>query len=102
VLPKPAVESRDAVGDLAGHGDEPAALHGHHGRAGRRPLRDQPRAQAGDQIRNARASALDYYVFVRDAFVQHRTARIRGEYVTRGDTLDASSHVMADELYDVE
>jgi phospholipid-binding lipoprotein MlaA len=93
---------RDAVGDLLGMAMNPLLYTGTTVAPVGVLFAINTRAQADDQIRNARASALDYYVFVRDAFVQHRTARIRGEYVTRGDTLDASSHVMADELYDVE
>lgn len=61
------------------------------------------RAQADDQLRAAQAASLDFYVFLRDAFVQRRTAQIRGEYVSRtANSLDASSHVLADDLYDLE
>jgi phospholipid-binding lipoprotein MlaA len=93
---------RDAVGDLLGMAMNPLLYTGTTVAPIGVLFAINTRAQADDQIRNARASALDYYVFVRDAFVQHRSARIRGEYVTRGDTLDARSHVMADDLYDVE
>jgi phospholipid-binding lipoprotein MlaA len=41
------------------------------------------RAQMDDQIRIAHENALDYYVFLRDAYVQRRTRQIRGDYVTR-------------------
>lgn len=41
------------------------------------------RALADDAITQAKASALDFYVFTRDAFIQRRNREIRGEYVTQ-------------------
>ena len=41
------------------------------------------RAQADDAIAQAKESALDFYVFTRDAFIQRRDRAMRGEYVTR-------------------
>lgn len=94
---------RDAVGDLLGMAMNPLLYTGTTVAPVGVLFAINTRAEADDRIRTARSSALDYYVFVRDAFVQHRTAQVRGEYVTRGDdALDASSHVMADELYEVE
>jgi ABC-type transporter lipoprotein component MlaA len=58
------------------------------------------RAQADEMIAQARKSALDFYVFTRDAFVQRRNGEIRGEYVTQprdGETNPA----FPPDLYDV-
>lgn len=41
------------------------------------------RARADDAIAQAKESALDFYVFTRDAFIQRRNREIRGEYVTQ-------------------
>jgi phospholipid-binding lipoprotein MlaA len=94
---------RDAFGDLLGMAMNPLLYAGTTVAPVGVLFAVNARAAADDQIRNARASALDYYLFVREAFVQQRTARIRGDYVTRDTSaLDASSHVLADDLYDVE
>jgi phospholipid-binding lipoprotein MlaA len=55
------------------------------------------RAQIDDRMRTAEASALDYYLFVRDAYIQHRTKVIRNEYVT----LPQEGEV-ADDLYTID
>ena len=59
------------------------------------------RARADSRIENARRSALDYYVFVRDAFMQYRKAAIRNS----GSVSDYGSGAIydegpGDELYD--
>lgn len=61
------------------------------------------RAQADDQIRAGREAALDYYLFVRDAFIQRRTMQIRGEYVTNltAEELAAAAYGPSDDLYDL-
>lgn len=62
------------------------------------------RAEADEKIRIARESALDLYVFVRDAYIQRRTKEIRGEYVTRlreGEIPDDPMG-MPEDLYDVQ
>lgn len=41
------------------------------------------RALADDAIQQAKASALDFYVFTRDAYIQRRNRELRGEYVTQ-------------------
>lgn len=61
------------------------------------------RARADEQIESARRSALDYYVFVRDAFTQYREAQINN----RGDASDYGSGEIygagpGDELYEVD
>lgn len=61
------------------------------------------RARADERIESARRSALDYYVFVRDAFSQYRESAIRN----RGAVSDYGSGAIydegpGDELYDVD
>jgi len=61
------------------------------------------RARADEQIESARRSALDYYVFVRDAFMQYRKAQINNS----GSASDYGSGEIygagpGDELYEVE
>jgi phospholipid-binding lipoprotein MlaA len=61
------------------------------------------RARADERIEAARRSALDYYVFVRDAFMQYREAAIRN----RGAVSDYGSGAIyeggpGDDLYDVD
>jgi phospholipid-binding lipoprotein MlaA len=62
------------------------------------------RAEADDKIRIAQESALDYYVFVRDAYIQRRTREIRGDYATRlreGNVAD-DPMTMPDDPYELE
>lgn len=62
------------------------------------------RAEADDKIRRAKETALDYYVFVRDAYIQKRNQEIRGDYVTRlreGEIPDDPMG-MPEDLYDVK
>lgn len=94
---------RDAVGDLLGMAMNPLLYTGTAVAPVGILFAVNARAEADDQIRAAQAASLDFYVFMRDAFIQRRTAQIRGEYVTPdGGSLDASSHVMADDLYETE
>jgi len=58
------------------------------------------RAQADDAIAQAKESALDLYVFTRDAFIQRRTREIRGEYVTQARDGETDPAFPPD-LYDV-
>ncbi|RIL05003.1 MAG: ABC transporter [Proteobacteria bacterium] len=60
------------------------------------------RAEADDKIRLAKESALDYYVFVRDAYVQRRAREIRGDYASRLHE-DAANEptTFPENLYDV-
>lgn len=60
------------------------------------------RAQADEQIRAGREAALDYYLFVRDAFIQRRTMQIRGEYVTNltDEEIAAAAYGPSDDLYE--
>ena len=48
------------------------------------------RAQEDQEIETSRRAALDYYVFVRDAYFEKRTSNVRTDYVTR-DLGDDSS-----------
>lgn len=94
---------RDAFGDVLGMAMNPLLYTGTTVAPVGVLFAINARAEADDEIRAAQATALDYYVFVRDAFIQHRARQVRGEYVTRDDdTLDASSHVLADDLYEVQ
>jgi phospholipid-binding lipoprotein MlaA len=43
------------------------------------------RAMAGEDIDEARAESFDYYVFVRDAYLQSRAARVAGRETPRAD-----------------
>ncbi|RIL08237.1 MAG: VacJ-like lipoprotein [Proteobacteria bacterium] len=61
------------------------------------------RARADQQIENARRSALDYYVFVRDAYMQYREAAV----ANRGSTSDYGSGAIyeagpSDDLYELD
>lgn len=61
------------------------------------------RARADERIESARRSALDYYVFVRDAYMQYRESAIRNS----GAVSDYGSGALYDEgpsddLYDVD
>ncbi len=58
------------------------------------------RAQADEQIATARRSALDYYVFVRDAFVARRKAQIRNEEPPDPDASEQQEDDLYDDLYD--
>jgi len=62
------------------------------------------RAEADARIRIAKESALDYYAFVRDAYVQTRTREIRGDYVTRLREGEIPDDPMGqpEDLYDVQ
>jgi phospholipid-binding lipoprotein MlaA len=61
------------------------------------------RARADDRIENARRSALDYYVFVRDAYTQYREAQIENRGAASdygaGEFYDSGP---GDSLYDVD
>jgi phospholipid-binding lipoprotein MlaA len=61
------------------------------------------RAVADERIEDARRNALDYYVFVRDAFMQYREAAIgnRGGYSPYGAD-PASAPGPSDDLYEVD
>lgn len=61
------------------------------------------RAQADDTIRAAEDSALDYYLFVRETWVQRRTRFIRNEYVTQPQEGELADPVFAmpDDLYEI-
>jgi phospholipid-binding lipoprotein MlaA len=48
-----------------------------------------------DDVRAARAASLDYYVFVRNAYIQRRTALIRNEVVYGQEQID-------DSLYEID
>ena len=63
------------------------------------------RAIAAEQIDLARAAALDYYVFVRDAYIQRRLAQIRNEELPGsepGGRLADEFYEVPDDLYEVE
>lgn len=62
------------------------------------------RAEADDRIRTAKESALDYYTFVRDAYVQHRTREVRGTYAARVREGAITDDPMGqpEDLYDVQ
>lgn len=62
------------------------------------------RAEADERMRIAKQSALDYYVFVRDAYIQKRTREIRGDYVTRIRNEGSPDDPMGlpEDLYDVQ
>jgi len=94
---------RDAFGDLLGMAMNPLLYTGTIVAPVGVLFAVNTRAEADDQLRAAQAASLDFYVFMRDAFIQRRTAQIRDEYVSRDvDSPDASSHALADDLYDVE
>jgi phospholipid-binding lipoprotein MlaA len=61
------------------------------------------RAEADDEIRLARENSLDYYVALRDAYIQHRLREMRGNYAMRvraGDVaIDSLS--LPDDPYEV-
>jgi phospholipid-binding lipoprotein MlaA len=58
------------------------------------------RAQADDAIAQAKESALDLYVFTRDAYIQRRSREMRGEYVTQPEDGETEQPFPPD-LYDV-
>jgi phospholipid-binding lipoprotein MlaA len=63
------------------------------------------RAIAAEQIDLARAAALDYYVFARDAYMQRRLAQIRNEELPGsepGSRLADEFYEVPDDLYEVE
>ncbi len=62
------------------------------------------RARVDEQIESARRSALDYYVFVRDAFMQYRAAAIKniGGPSDYGSGALYEDEGRGDELYEVE
>ncbi len=53
------------------------------------------RAQADEQIEGARESALDFYVFARDAYTSRREAQVRNEEIP-----EPGSGNVPDDLYD--
>jgi phospholipid-binding lipoprotein MlaA len=55
------------------------------------------RALADDEIQRAKATALDYYVFVRDAYVQNRAAAVADQE----QTSPAKGSAPFDDLYDL-
>jgi ABC-type transporter lipoprotein component MlaA len=57
------------------------------------------RSLAADDILRARAAALDYYVFVRDAYLQHREALVRDSESLSGEPAPRGP---ADDLYEIE
>lgn len=57
------------------------------------------RARNDDEIETARESALDFYVFVRDAYVRNRDARIRDADPDEAEQGDDDTY---DDLYDFE
>jgi phospholipid-binding lipoprotein MlaA len=61
------------------------------------------RAELDDQIQLARKNSLDYYVFVREAWIQNRMNEIRRDYVTLPEEgeLPPDPYVLPDDLYDV-
>jgi phospholipid-binding lipoprotein MlaA len=63
------------------------------------------RAIAAPQIDLAREAALDYYVFVRDAYVQARLAQVRNEDMADsevGGSLPDNFYDLTDDLYEEE
>lgn len=54
------------------------------------------RAELIDEIDEAREASLDYYVFMRNAYVQHRSARVRGE------SEQTSPGEVQDDLYEID
>jgi len=48
-----------------------------------------------DDVRAARAASLDYYVFVRNAYIQRRNALIRNEVIFEQEQL-------SDDLYEID
>jgi hypothetical protein len=83
-------------------GDESARM----AHAARRPSAPSRRSTGAPrpttEIRLARENSLDYYVSLRDAYIQHRTRQIRGDYVTRlleGQVADRSAAV-PDDIYE--
>jgi phospholipid-binding lipoprotein MlaA len=63
------------------------------------------RAIAAEQIDVARAAALDYYVFVRNAYIQQRRAQIRNQELPGwepGPGLADEFYKVPDDLYEVE
>ncbi len=52
------------------------------------------RAQVLDQVRQAKQASVDYYVFARNAYYQHRKAQVN-------DQKEESANAPSDELYDV-
>ena len=58
------------------------------------------RAEADEEIASARQSALDYYVFVRDAYQSRREAQIRDEEPPESGTGDEAQDDLYDDLYD--
>jgi phospholipid-binding lipoprotein MlaA len=52
------------------------------------------RAQADEEIEIARQAALDYYLFVRESYVQQQARAQRNEYVTRDDAYELPPDVV--------
>ena len=61
------------------------------------------RAEADDEIRLARENALDDYVALRDAYIQHRAREMRGDYALRARAGDVAidSLSLPDDPYEV-
>jgi len=96
--------ARDSLADLAGMAMNPLAWTTSVSGGVTALFMVNRRAEADDKIRIARASALDYYVFVRDAFIQRRTQQVRGDYVSRlreGEIPDDPMG-MPEDAYDVQ
>jgi phospholipid-binding lipoprotein MlaA len=58
------------------------------------------RAQADKQIENAKRTALDYYVFVRDAYTQHRANAVRDSGPAGSGTYDLYDTGAGEGVYD--
>ena len=61
------------------------------------------RAEADDEIRLAHENALDSYVSLRDAYIQHRTREVRGDYALRARAGDVAIDSLSqpEDLYEV-
>ena len=55
------------------------------------------RAQEDQEIETAKRAALDYYVFVRDAYIEKRVTNLRTDYVTRDVDGDSSDPYRVDD-----
>jgi phospholipid-binding lipoprotein MlaA len=96
---------RDGVGYVFDSALNPLTLLGPIAILIRIPEMVNGRAIAAEQIDLARAAALDYYVFVRDAYIQRRLAQIRNEELSGsepGGRLADELYEVPDDLYEVE
>jgi phospholipid-binding lipoprotein MlaA len=95
--------ARDAIGDLFGAALNPLLWTG----VSIPPIGIlfalNKRAESDDQIKAAQKAALDYYLFVRDAYIQRRTEQIRSEYVTvpRPGEVQPDLYAAPADLYEV-